>query len=203
MSRREDVDNAIWSDPDFEGLSPAAKLTYLWSFTNPRCGMAGIYQVSLRAVTFETGLSVEQAQAAMGELERHRFVFFDGKVLWIRARVKHLRSRHPNFAKSIWKDVERVASHPFAAWFLTLYGSDSWLDGDDKDRITKILTAKGLFPCPIWDSADPTQTLARVLGQGQGQGLVVPPTFLNPESSTNLETQDDSDNRENRLRGVN
>jgi hypothetical protein len=36
MSRREDIDNAIWSDPDFEALEAGAKLLYLWSFTNQR-----------------------------------------------------------------------------------------------------------------------------------------------------------------------
>ena len=46
MSRREDIDNGIWSDPDFMSLTAPAKLTYIWSWTNSHCGMAGLYKIA-------------------------------------------------------------------------------------------------------------------------------------------------------------
>jgi alpha-L-fucosidase len=100
VSRREDVDNSIWSDPDFYELSAAAKLVYLWSFTNQRCNMAGLYRVATGLICGETGLSEKRVQGALRELEDRRMVFYDGCVLWVRARVKHLRSHHDNIATS-------------------------------------------------------------------------------------------------------
>jgi hypothetical protein len=54
----EDFDNALWSDPEFLALTPEARMTYIWSWTNPRCGMAGIYKVALTQAALETGYDV-------------------------------------------------------------------------------------------------------------------------------------------------
>lgn len=134
MSRREDVDNSIWGDPDFYGLSPGGKLVYIWSFTNPRCNMAGIYRVATGLVCGETGLSALKVGGALAELQDARMVFYDGSVLWVRARVKHLRSHHDNIATSIVKGVKQFAGHPFYEGFWAEYAHHSWLT-DAKARI--------------------------------------------------------------------
>lgn len=127
MSRREDVDTSIWSDPDFLGFSPAAKLVYVWSFTNPRCGMSGLYKVVRQAVEMESGVTGKRLDDAFAELAAARFVFFDGRVLWVRSRIKHLRSKSPNIAKSIARDVESMMSHDYAAELLRAYARTDWL----------------------------------------------------------------------------
>ena len=67
MSRNENVDNSIWHDPDFDALSNAAQHFYLWSFTNPRCGMAGIYLCPRRQL-LEGRLSDKNLDAVLAEL---------------------------------------------------------------------------------------------------------------------------------------
>jgi hypothetical protein len=127
MSRREDIDNAIWTDPDFESLSPYATLLYLWSWTNLRCGMAGIYKVSSRAMT-ESKVPADQIPAALEELAAARFAFYEDSVLWVRTRVKHIHSRSPQMSKAIAKDLEKVpADHPLRRRFLEEYRSWPWL----------------------------------------------------------------------------
>lgn len=127
MSRCEDIDNTIWDDPDFEDLSPYATLLYLWSWTNPRCDMAGIYKVSHVKMT-ESKVPLEHIPDALAELERSRFVFYEDQVLWVRSRVKRLRSRSPQMAKAVAKDIRRVQpSHPLRRRFLDEYGADPWL----------------------------------------------------------------------------
>jgi hypothetical protein len=56
VARREDFDNSLWSDPDFLVLSSDARLVYIWTWTNPRCGMAGIYKFAPSQAAAETGL---------------------------------------------------------------------------------------------------------------------------------------------------
>jgi hypothetical protein len=127
MSRREDIDNGIWSDPDFEALSLDATALYLWSFTNPRCGMAGLYKVSRRAMT-ESKVPDERLDAALEELAAANFAYFQDGVLLVRSRVKHLRQRTVQIAKSIARDVAKVADgHPMRTRFLEEYGRDRWL----------------------------------------------------------------------------
>jgi hypothetical protein len=129
VSRREDIDNSIWADPEFNALTPAGKLVYLWSFTNPRCNMAGLYKVPLGLVCAETGLTENRVRGAFAELEERRMVFYDGCALWVRARVKHLRSHHENIATSIVKGVRDFAGHPFHDGFWAEYAHHDWLTG--------------------------------------------------------------------------
>ncbi len=139
MGRHEDINNAIWSDPDFEDLSANATLLYLWSFTNPRCGMAGMYKVSLRAMT-ESKVSIDEVPATLAELADKGFAFYEDAVLWVRSRVKHLRARSPQMAKSVANDLSNIAPHhPLRVRFLDVYGTDSWLqDALARDGIEKV-----------------------------------------------------------------
>jgi hypothetical protein len=127
MSRREDIDNAIWHDPEFEALSLDATVLYLWSFTNPRCGMAGIYKVSKRGMT-ECKVPLERLDQALAELAAAGFLFYEDGVLFVRTRAKHLRQKTVQIAKSIRSDVAKLPpEHPLRAKFLEVYQSSSWL----------------------------------------------------------------------------
>lgn len=137
MSRTEDIDNGIWSDPDFEALSPQAKLVFIWSWTNPRCGMAGIYKVSHRTIAHECGIAPESVDDVLEELACAALVLYEDSVLWVRSRVKRLRSRSPQMAKAVAKDLNNVpASNPLRGRFLDYYGSDPWLKATLKDTPT-------------------------------------------------------------------
>lgn len=170
MSRREDLDNAIWSDPDFEALSANATLLYLWSFTNPRCGMAGMYKVSHRTMT-ESKVSLDAIGATLEELAEAGFAFYEDSVLWVRTRVKHLRSRSPQMAKAVVADLEKVTvRHPLRVKFHTEYKSDQWLGkylpgpyDDPNGNLSKKPIGKG-------DSDRVSGPSPEGPGQGQGQG---------------------------------
>ncbi|CAA9323122.1 MAG: hypothetical protein AVDCRST_MAG68-2085 [uncultured Gemmatimonadetes bacterium] len=124
MSRSEDFDSEFWSDPDVAELSPTARYLYVWTWTNPRCNMSGVYRVTRGLIAAETGLRGEELDEAFAELEAHRFAFYDGKVVWVRSRVKRLRQKTENIAKSIVAHVAKVsADHPYRVAFLAEYGA--------------------------------------------------------------------------------
>ena len=164
MSRREDFDNALWSDPDFLALSSAARMTYIWSWTNPRCGMAGIYKTAPVQAAMETGLSEEDVRSAFVELGEANFAFYEGNVLWVRSRVKHLRQKTTQIAKAVRNDLAKVADdHPLKARFLATYRGHSWLSayigGEGQVTLTR----------PIADSPGGDGHVP-VLGTGTGNG---------------------------------
>ena len=128
MSRREDVDNAIWNDEDWVDLSPDAKLLYIWSFTNPACGMAGLYKAPRGLAVYQTGITPSRVDRATQELTQARFMFWVEGVIWVRARVKYLRTRTVQIATSIANDVAKIAEgHPLRVEFLEMYGDFEWL----------------------------------------------------------------------------
>lgn len=182
MSRNEDIDNAIWADPDFESLSPYATLLYLWSWTNPRCDMAGIYKVSHRAMT-ESKVPEEHIAAALAELEAGRFAFYQDSVLWVRARVKRLRSRSPQMAKAVTKDLRKIRSeHPLRRRFHEEYGGDPWLREDLAKAYAEGKANLSENPESTGDSDRSSIPSREGTGKGKGKGQRVRPTSELPES---------------------
>lgn len=126
MSRREDIDNAIWSDPDFEALSLEAAMLYIWSWTNPRCGLAGLYKVSERAMT-ESKVTLERLPDVLAELAAADFLFYESGVLFVRSRLKHFRTKTPQVAKSVASDVVKLSeAHPMRAMWIDEYVDTPW-----------------------------------------------------------------------------
>lgn len=139
MSRREDIDNSIWQDPDFLDLTADAKLLYLWGFTNPRCNMAGIYKVDTRPMSLDTGLTGTRTTRAFAELCSHEFWAYHRPWLWIRSRVAYLRSTGPLMAKSVAKDIAAIpADNILRIAFLDRYGrTGGW--GEDGTALIDLL----------------------------------------------------------------
>lgn len=56
MMRRA-IDTAVWDDPWFAHQDPEAKLLFLYLLTNRRPTVSGVFEISLRMISFETGLA--------------------------------------------------------------------------------------------------------------------------------------------------
>lgn len=174
MSRCEDIDNAIWDDPEFESLSPYATLLYLWSFTNPRCDWSGMYKVSHRGMG-ESKVPLDAIPAALAELAEGRFAFYEDNVLWVRARVKRLQSRgrSPQMAKAVVKDLRRVGpGHVLMGRWMEEYSSDPWLrdalaEGyrEGTDTLSEPPVSK-----PDSDTLSPPYRRGAGKGEGKGEG---------------------------------
>lgn len=163
MARNEDVSTAIWEDEDFDALSDDAAFIYVWSFTNERCNMAGIYQVKSRHI-IEGRMSQERRKVALEELAAARFVYYSDGWLWVRSRVKHMRTRGEKMAASVIKSVEKVpAHHPLRAAFLAEYLEGSWVS---------FWLAQQDLDTPSVGHRNPIEGL-QGLGKGKGKGKVV------------------------------
>lgn len=143
MSGTADIQRAIWEDEDFADLSVDARLLYIWSFSNERCNVAGLYKVRTKAMEVDTGLTEARTAAALAELERARFVTYVDGVLFVRSYVKHTRMRSPNMAIGIAKAVKAISpDHPQRRAFLEKYTVPGyeWLDPVPEKRDVGVLT---------------------------------------------------------------
>jgi hypothetical protein len=176
MSRQNDIEDAIWSDPEFHTLTPHGKLLYVWSFTNERVGMAGIYKIPQSTIAHETGLDAADLARALLELQRSGMTFYDGTWVWVRARIKRLRTRTVQMCRSISKQVATVpADHPFRVALLHQDGDGFWASKDERTTIGRELGVTGVSPRSDPRFTAPRRNLPTHLGdtkvsQGQGQG---------------------------------
>jgi hypothetical protein len=108
--------------------NPDAKLLYIWSWTNEHNGMAGLYKIHEAMICVETGLSVERLRDALAQIAEHEFAFYIEGVMFVRTRAKRLRTRSPQIAKSIARDVSQIRSdHPLRIRFCETYEEMPWL----------------------------------------------------------------------------
>lgn len=125
MARNEDIVNSIWEDLD--DLSNDEMMLFVWSWTNSRCGMAGIYKCARRNLV-EGRIGDEALTAALAELSRRRLLFYEDSVVWNRPRVKRLRQKGQKIAPAIAKDLKDLSpDHPLYIAFMQEYGHEDWL----------------------------------------------------------------------------
>ncbi len=70
MSKLRSVSTSFWSDPFIEDLTPNEKLLFLYLITNDKTNMLGIYEVSIKKISFDTGLNKDVIEKALKEFER-------------------------------------------------------------------------------------------------------------------------------------
>jgi hypothetical protein len=136
VPRSEDIRNTIWSDLDEVLESNDAMLLYIWSWTNERCGAAGIYTCP-RRLLLEGRLTKELLAAALDECEAAGKIRYVDGVVWSVTRVKRLGWKTPNAAKAIAKELgELDPANPIHTEFLDRYDGHPWgKDGEGRLRL--------------------------------------------------------------------
>jgi hypothetical protein len=170
MARHEDIVNTIWDDLDH--LSDDAFMLYVWSFTNLKCGMAGIYPVTRRKL-IEGRFDDARLTAALDELEQDGKLFYVDGVLWNKARVQRLSYISDQIAKSIARDLAEVdGANPLLGRFVERYGSHPKLDPHlTLTRASLEGQQSGSVKGKVRPSTEGHPTLpSQGQGSGQGQG---------------------------------
>ena len=76
MDIRRSINTRIWSDDWFETLKPTEKLIWFYLLTNAQTNMLGIYEVSIKRISFETGLKSADILNAFKAFERVKKAFY-------------------------------------------------------------------------------------------------------------------------------
>lgn len=101
------VDSNIWDDTWFTDLTPDAKLLFLYLFTNRRTTPCGVFEITIRAMSFETGLSTEQIQTALNLLAPKVIWYAETQVIWVRNFYKRQRANsNERFASAARKALD-------------------------------------------------------------------------------------------------
>lgn len=92
------VNTRFWSDTFVSELSSTEKLIFLYFLTNQYTTISGIYEVTIKTVSFETGVPIEEVEMIMAKLEP-KIVYVGGYVI-IKNFYKH-QQRNPKIDKGI------------------------------------------------------------------------------------------------------
>lgn len=81
MDKLRSINTKIWSDPWFEDLETNFKIIFIYLLTNSKTNMLGIYESSIKKISFETGVEQKSVQKCLDKFRE------DGKVDYIQNYV--------------------------------------------------------------------------------------------------------------------
>ena len=70
------VNTRFWEDSFIEGLSPNEKLIFIYLLTNPLTNLIGIYEITVKRISYDTGLSKETILKALKRFESVSKVYY-------------------------------------------------------------------------------------------------------------------------------
>lgn len=105
MANNRQVSTNFWKDNYVVDLDPTEKLLFLYLLTNPKTNVAGIYEINLREVSFDTGYDIEMVKRIFNRFERDGKVQYENGYILLTNWVKH-QSMNP----SVRAGIDRIVA---------------------------------------------------------------------------------------------
>lgn len=99
MAKLRSVSTGFWSDPFIEDLTPVQKLLFLYLITNEKTNMLGIYEASIKKISFETGINTSDINKALELFKKSDKVKYLNNYVVLLNYMKH-QNYNTNMKKS-------------------------------------------------------------------------------------------------------
>lgn len=117
MAQNRYVSTNFWKDNYVVELDPTEKLIFIYLLTNPKTNIAGIYEINIREIAFDTGFDVEVVRRALEKfMVEDRIVVAEG-WLGLKNWQKH-QSINPSVRQGIDRQL-RLLPHSLKQFVLT------------------------------------------------------------------------------------
>jgi len=122
MANYRQIHVQIWKDAWFLELSPEHKLLFIYLFSNERTSVAGIYDISLRVVAFETDLSREVIDEGLTLFAAADKIFYQDGVVWVKNLRKYNATNSIKVHERIRRDLEALKDCPLKDAYIAAEG---------------------------------------------------------------------------------
>tara|TARA_Y100000310_G_scaffold166912_1_gene166612 strand:- start:4339 stop:5145 length:807 start_codon:yes stop_codon:yes gene_type:complete len=119
MARRS-FDDGFWGDSFVQTINRDAKLLFLYLWTNKRCNSAGLYEITLKTIAFETGIEIEELTDLLKMLSPKITWNSEQNIIWVRNFLKH-QPKSPQFLKSVVECIKHINCNGLVTEYLDYY----------------------------------------------------------------------------------
>lgn len=95
-------DDGFWNDSFVQKLEKDAKYLFAYLWTNKHCNPAGIYEITLKTIAFETGIETEAIPILLEQCQPKIKWYSDLNIVWVKNFVKR-QSKNPKFLIGVAK----------------------------------------------------------------------------------------------------
>ena len=121
------VNSSFWKDSYVIDLDPSEKLLFLYLLTNPQANIAGVYEISIREMAFDTGYDKDMIVKILARFERDEKIIYKKGWIGMRNWMKHQKF-NPNMEIGAQKLLD--AAPKWLVEELTTGGQGSLFDED-------------------------------------------------------------------------
>lgn len=100
---RRVVSGGFWEDDYIGSLPPKEKLLFIYLLTSPRSNLAGVYELKMRPLMFDTGLTAEEISAGFEKFAAAGKVYYEKETVIIVNFTKH-----QSYNKNMLRGVESI-----------------------------------------------------------------------------------------------
>lgn len=117
-SKNRYINTAIWDDTWFSELEADEKLLFIYLLTNSLCNIAGIYEISLKRISFDTGIKIESILKTLKAFESLDKVYFieESNYIVLKNFIKH-QKLNPNIKSGILNVVNSLPEKVYELLF--------------------------------------------------------------------------------------
>ena len=123
MANFRQIHVKIWKDPWFLELEPDEKLLFTYLVTNESTNLAGIYEISMRVMEFETGMTRERLSEILAKFSENDKVYCEGDIVWVVNLRRYHETGSERVKKRILADVARIPPSEILERYIAYYPS--------------------------------------------------------------------------------
>lgn len=140
MATQRYISTSFWDDRWIRSLNPADRYLYLYLMTNPLTNIAGVYEITMDRIAFDTGYDERTLRPMLDRFaEAGKAVFFHDEWMILPRWPKHQRVKKGDNVK---KGIDRILADLPGDVFQALY--DYGYDYEFIDSVRSERASKGL-----------------------------------------------------------
>lgn len=100
-------DDGFWGDKFVQDQERDGKILFAYLFTNRRCNPAGLYEITLKTIAFETGIDLDALPALLDGLQPKVEWYREHGLVWVKNFVRR-QSRSPKFLVAVANCLSQI-----------------------------------------------------------------------------------------------
>lgn len=102
------IESGIWTEPKkLAKLPPLGKLLFIYAFSNDHCNQAGLYYISLKTISDETGISTDDLPPLLELLQPNVQWLPEENLVWVRGFIRRQTNSHL-YLKAVGKCLRTI-----------------------------------------------------------------------------------------------
>ncbi len=107
MAKNRMINTRIWSDGYFSNLNMCEKLLFLYFLSNQYTNISGVYEIPLKAVVSDTGISMQDVTDSIGKFSKDLKIFYKRGWIFVKNFSKH-QKLNPSIVIGIDKELNLI-----------------------------------------------------------------------------------------------